>query len=266
MIDEAKLHQFVGQMLSDLGGAASVALVRIGDALGLYKTHARARSDDGRRDWPRRLASTSAICANGCRIRPPRIMSPMIRQRKNSHCRQSRRWCSPSRTARFSCPAPLSCMAAMLDNQPKVEPAFKTGAGVAWGDQASCLFCAVARFFRPGYHNNLVQQLAAGARRRRRQAGARRQGRRCRLRPRLVDRDDGQGVPELAVHRLRLSPRFDRARARPTPASMGRRKHAVRGRDGQGLSRAGFRSRHVLRLPARHGRPRGGGGACPPDR
>jgi len=27
---------------------------------------------------------------------------------------------------------------------------------VSWGDQTSCLFCAVARFFRPGYHNNLV--------------------------------------------------------------------------------------------------------------
>ena len=37
-MDEAKLHQLVGQMLSDLGGAASVALVRMGDALGLYKT------------------------------------------------------------------------------------------------------------------------------------------------------------------------------------------------------------------------------------
>ena len=47
-------------------------------------------------------------------------------------------------------------MAAMLDNQPKVQAAFKTGDGVAWGDQAGCMFCAVARFFRPGYHNNLV--------------------------------------------------------------------------------------------------------------
>ena len=37
MVDDAKLHQFMAQMLSDLGGAASVALVRIGDALGLYK-------------------------------------------------------------------------------------------------------------------------------------------------------------------------------------------------------------------------------------
>ena len=47
-------------------------------------------------------------------------------------------------------------MAAMLDNQPKVEKAFRTGGGVAWGEQAGCMFCAVARFFRPGYHNNLV--------------------------------------------------------------------------------------------------------------
>ena len=38
MVDEAKLHQFVGQMLGDLGGAASIALVRLGDELGLYKT------------------------------------------------------------------------------------------------------------------------------------------------------------------------------------------------------------------------------------
>jgi len=37
MVDETKLNQFVGQMLSDLGGAASIALVRLGDALGLYK-------------------------------------------------------------------------------------------------------------------------------------------------------------------------------------------------------------------------------------
>ena len=37
-IDEGKLNQLVGQMLNDLGGAASVAMVRMGDALGLYKT------------------------------------------------------------------------------------------------------------------------------------------------------------------------------------------------------------------------------------
>jgi SAM-dependent methyltransferase len=47
-------------------------------------------------------------------------------------------------------------MKALLDNQPKVQAAFKSGGGVAWGEQAGCMFCAVARFFRPGYHSNLV--------------------------------------------------------------------------------------------------------------
>ena len=37
MVDEAKLNQFIGQMLGDLGGAASIVLVRMGDSLGLYK-------------------------------------------------------------------------------------------------------------------------------------------------------------------------------------------------------------------------------------
>jgi hypothetical protein len=41
-------------------------------------------------------------------------------------------------------------MAASLDTQPKVQAAFKSGGGFAWGDQAGCMFCAVARFFRPG--------------------------------------------------------------------------------------------------------------------
>ena len=37
MVDEARLHDFIGKMLVDLGGASSVAMVRMGDALGLYK-------------------------------------------------------------------------------------------------------------------------------------------------------------------------------------------------------------------------------------
>ena len=43
-VDETKLNQFIGQMLGDLGGASSIAMVRLGDALGLYETlHAKAR-------------------------------------------------------------------------------------------------------------------------------------------------------------------------------------------------------------------------------
>ena len=65
--------------------------------------------------------------------------------------------------------------ASFADNEEKVAAAFKSGEGVAWGDQSRCLSCAVAQFFRPGYENHLVQawlpsiegmadKLASGAR------------------------------------------------------------------------------------------------------
>jgi hypothetical protein len=31
-VDEGKLNSFIGQMLNDLGGASSIAMVRMGDA------------------------------------------------------------------------------------------------------------------------------------------------------------------------------------------------------------------------------------------
>jgi hypothetical protein len=36
-VDNEKLQQFMGKILSDFGGAASAILVYIGDKLGLYK-------------------------------------------------------------------------------------------------------------------------------------------------------------------------------------------------------------------------------------
>jgi len=93
MVDDAKLHQFMGQMLSDLGGAASVALVRIGDALGLYKTlHERG---------PMTVAECAAAAGVNQRYlrewlshRRLRTTSLTIRRRRNSLCRRSRRWSS----------------------------------------------------------------------------------------------------------------------------------------------------------------------------
>jgi SAM-dependent methyltransferase len=156
MVDETKLHQFVGQMLSDLGGAASVALVRIGDALGLYKTmHERG-------------AMTAAELAEAAGVNERYVREWLSHQAASHYVAYdpaTRQFTlSPEQAMVFAIedspvfmPGAFSCMATFLDNQPKVEPAFRTGAGVAWGDQASCLFCSVARFFRPGYLNNLVQ-------------------------------------------------------------------------------------------------------------
>src|SRR6516162_2359105 len=193
MVDEAKIHQFVGQMLSDLGGAASVALVRKGDALGLYKTlHTRGPMTVGE------LAAAAGVNER------------YLREWASHHAASNYLSYDPA-TQKFTLPeeqamvfaiddSPVNMLGAFdgivawLGNQEKVQPAFKNGGGVSWGDQTSCLFCAVARW-------------------RRRQAATGRQGRRCRMRPRLVHRADGQGIPKLSIHRLRLPSKLDRARA-----------------------------------------------------
>jgi len=154
-VDEAKLNQFIGQMLGDLGGASSIAMVRIGDALGFYKTlHTKGPMTC------EQLAKTAKVSE--------RYLREWL-----SHQAASNYLAYDPKSATFALPpeqaivfaneeSPVymmggfDLMAALLDNQPKVQAAFKSGQGVAWGEQAGCMFCAVARFFRPGYQNNLV--------------------------------------------------------------------------------------------------------------
>lgn len=154
-IDDGKLNALVGQMLSDLGGASSIAMVRIGDALGLYKTL--------RSKGPMRAADL----ARAANVDPRYLTEWLSNQAASGYLAYDAAATtfalSPEQAMIFAeDDSPLNMigafdlMAAMLDNQPKVEAAFRTGDGVAWGHQAGCLFCAVARFFRPGYHNNLV--------------------------------------------------------------------------------------------------------------
>lgn len=52
----------------------------------------------------------------------------------------------------------FDCAVSYIQNQASIEKVFKTGEGLGWGDQPGCLFCGVAKFFRPGYQAHLVQE------------------------------------------------------------------------------------------------------------
>jgi 2-polyprenyl-3-methyl-5-hydroxy-6-metoxy-1,4-benzoquinol methylase len=154
-LDETKLTEFVGQVLGDLGGAVSVPLVRIGDALGLYRSLAEIGP----------ATAEDLAAAAGCAPRYVREwLSAQAASGYVTHAR-GRFSLSPEQAMVFATPdSPVNLIgafdtaAAMVENQAKVQAAFRTGKGVAWGEQAGCLFCAVARLFRPGYVNALVQE------------------------------------------------------------------------------------------------------------
>ena len=155
MVDQDKLDTFVGKVLGDLGGALSVALVRIGDRLGLY----RALQSYG--------PLTSAALAEKAGIAERYAREWLSQQAASGYLTYdppSRAFTLPPEQAMVFADADspvfmqgaFDVAAAMVENQAPVEAAFRTGSGVGWGDQSQCLFCATGRFFRPSYNHNLV--------------------------------------------------------------------------------------------------------------
>ena len=155
-IDGDKLNALVGKMLNDLGGAFSVPTVRIGFNLGLFDSlfssgpataeELAARTSLAERyvrEWSMAQAANGYIMFDAATAKfslsPEQAMIFAIQD-------------SPVYLA-----GAFDLAAAMIEGQHKVEHAFHSGEGVAWGDSAGCLFCAVGAFFRPGYVSNIVQ-------------------------------------------------------------------------------------------------------------
>lgn len=155
MVDQEKFKALLGKVMGDLGGAWSVALVRLGDRLGLYKAL--------HKNGP--MTSLDLAAATGLHERYVREwLSHQAVSGYVAYHSDSGKFELPEEQALVfaseDSPANLlggfdGAVAMMLAQEP-VEAAFKKGGGVAWGDQSACLFCATARFFRPGYLTNLV--------------------------------------------------------------------------------------------------------------
>lgn len=155
-LDEAKLHEFVGKMLGDIGGAMSVPTARIGFRLGLFDELAKA---------PATPADLARKCGG---LHERYVREWCLAQAANGyvtyHSESDSFSVSPEQAMVFTVPdspvylrGAFELVAAMLEAEAKVEECFRHGTGVRWGDHAGCLFCATGMFFRPGYVNNIVQ-------------------------------------------------------------------------------------------------------------
>src|SRR5229473_3692233 len=155
-IDNDKLGALVGKMLGDLGGAFSVPTARIGFRLGLFDAlhrHGAARATE--------LAARTGLAERYVR-------EWAFAQAANGYiafdAEQERFSLTPEQAMVFAVKdspvyleGAFELASSMIEGQPKVEAAFRTGRGVAWGDSGGCLFCAVGSFFRPFYVNSIVQ-------------------------------------------------------------------------------------------------------------
>jgi SAM-dependent methyltransferase len=154
-VDEAKLEQFLGKAVGDLGATLHAALVVIGDRLGLY----RALAEQG--------PATAEELARRTGTVPRYVKEWACAQAAGgylSYDAASGRFTLPPEQALalavddspVQLPGAFQLALAALHDAPRIEEVFRNGQGVGWHEHHAGLFEGTERFFRPTYVANLV--------------------------------------------------------------------------------------------------------------
>jgi len=152
-MDESKLHEFMGKLVGDMGGAAMMATVILGEELGLYRAMA-----DGTPVTPDELASRT-----GCN---PRLTQEWLSAQAAAgyveHSDGLFRLPPEQAMAFANQDSPvyvaggMVVLASMFLDKDKIVRAMRGDGALPWGDHHPCMFVGTERFFRPGYRAHLV--------------------------------------------------------------------------------------------------------------
>jgi len=148
------LNELLGRMVNDLGAAVNGALVVLGDRLGIYAALAASGP------------STSLELAKETKVDERQLrewLSAQVASAYISYDAVSERFfLTAEQAAVFADPNSPAAMtggfyaiSAVYHDEPLVAESFRTGAGLSWGRHHDCVFCGLARFFRPGYEANI---------------------------------------------------------------------------------------------------------------
>ena len=151
-IDEAKLMEFMVKGIGDVGATVRAATVVLGEELGLY----RSLADDG--------PATSTELASRLGLEERYVREWLASQAASGYVNYDpepkRFWMNPEQAFALtneSGPAYLpGAFQLALKAEPRIAKAFRSGAGLAWGEQDSGVHEGCERFFRPGYVGNLI--------------------------------------------------------------------------------------------------------------
>ncbi|WP_371365855.1 class I SAM-dependent methyltransferase [Pseudomonas sp. QL9] len=154
-MDEAKLQDFMGRLVTDMGGAAMLASVILGDELGIYKAMADSQPVTPEalaertgchprllREWLNAQAAAGYLEHDGGKFRLPEEQAMALANED-----------SPVYVA-----GGASVLASMYQDKDKLIAAMRGDGALAWGDHHPCLFHGTERFFRPGYRAHLVDE------------------------------------------------------------------------------------------------------------
>ncbi|MEP6774073.1 MAG: class I SAM-dependent methyltransferase [Chloroflexota bacterium] len=155
-VDSDKLNAVIGRVVTDFGATISTGLAVIGDKLGLYKAMA-----DGEPVTPAELAKRTGTDV--------RYITPwLVNQTAGGYVEYdplSKTFTLPLESAvalanegnnPYFVVGGFELFLSALSAEPRILEAFRTGAGMTWGEHTHGLFEGTERFFKPGYLGNLV--------------------------------------------------------------------------------------------------------------
>jgi len=172
-IDMNKLNAFIGQFVTDLGAAVHAGMVVIGEKLGLYKAlageplspaqlAAKTQTDERYlREWLSSQAAGGYVTYDG--------------KSGKFSLSEEQAFALAVEDSPAYLPGAFELALGSLAAVPRITEAFRTGAGMGWGEHVDGVFHGCEKFFRPGYAANLIsawipalhgvsQKLEAGAR------------------------------------------------------------------------------------------------------
>src|SRR5579859_5670090 len=153
-VDTGKLEQFLGKFVNDLGAAVHAGMVVIGERLGLYKALAAS---------PLSAAELAAITRTDERYVSEWLASQAaggyITYNADTHkfgMTEEQALTLANEDGPAYLPGAFELALGSLAAVPRITEAFRSGAGMGWGEHEDRVFHGCEKFFRPGYAANLV--------------------------------------------------------------------------------------------------------------
>ncbi len=155
--DKKTLHKFIGTFLEDMGGTATMAMVCLGDELGLYEAM----------DGAGAVSASGLADSTGCNAR---LVREWLDQQASAgyvaYDPEDDTYRLPAEQAmalaRRDSPvflaAGIQTMASMYQDLDRIVDVFRGDGAMPWGDHSPSLFRGTAEFFRPSYQTNLVAE------------------------------------------------------------------------------------------------------------
>jgi SAM-dependent methyltransferase len=155
-MNEAKLNELIGKAVTELSVAESAPLIYLGDKLGLYRAMAAAgplttqelADKTGTHERYVREWLNNQVAGGIVEYHAPDSTYELSEEAAQLWAEES----SPAFMAGW-----VELIASLWADADRLAEAFRSGAGIAWGDHDERLYRGVQRFFTPLYRASLVQ-------------------------------------------------------------------------------------------------------------